>query len=245
MPRINLKSIFIKAPPPPVEVNNSVTEMIKKFMSSAENKASELYVKAVGYVANFAQDKSNGELAFMYSILAVVVLFVVVLPSCEMIFCGNTKEDTEDKRGHVSSNSSTTESLETIEESDEEDIPSPTEDVLDNLKFVDDDEEEMQVFVEQCAKGSEDEYDACSNSTPANVEMETPTASPCVTPERRLVKNTSVPSIATSKRSILAKMKGKMTSSVSLRKKDSTDASVTSTSSTRSFRKFIIKSKND
>lgn len=246
MPRINIKSIFVKTPPP-VEVNHSMTEMVKKFMSSVENEASELYSKAVGCGVTFAQDKSNGELAFMCSILAVVVLFVVVLPTCEMIFSRRsvqTDEEIKCKTGHISSNSSATGSLETIEESDEEDVPSPTE-VLDTLMFVDDDEEETQVYVEQCTKGWEDEYDACSNSTPDNVEAETPTVSPCATPERRLIKNTSVPSIATSKRSILAEIKGKMTSSISFRKKDSTDDSVASTSSNKSFRKFIIKSKKD
>jgi hypothetical protein len=72
-------------------------------------------------------------LVYLGAILAAVVLFVVVLPVYEA-FSGR------------SSNSSVTNSLETIEESEEEDVPSPMEEdnviinksvhILDSLKFV-------------------------------------------------------------------------------------------------------------
>jgi hypothetical protein len=260
-----LKSLFAKKEAP-VVVNDSSLEAMKQIIarsierhipSGTVDKASELYSQAVARIANFRQDKSNGELIFMGSILAAVLLFAVVLPMRDA-FSSRTIEGEVTKRSTLSSNSSATESLDTIEESEEEDIPDPIE-VIDALKFVDDDGE-VQVYDDQpfqslATNESKDECDAddrLSDSTPVTIdEAETPTASPCVTPVRTkptlTKKFVSVSNIAssTSKRSSFAKMKGKMTSSMSFRRKDSTDASVTSTSSNRSFRVFSIKSKKD
>jgi hypothetical protein len=84
-------------------------------------------------MTNWTQCKSHGELVYLGSIFTAVVLFVVVLPVHEA-FSGR------------SSNSSVINSLETIEESEEEDVPSPMEEddtiinesvhILDSLKFV-------------------------------------------------------------------------------------------------------------
>jgi hypothetical protein len=72
-------------------------------------------------MTNWTQRKSHGELVYLGSIFAAVVLFVVVLPVYEA-FSGR------------SSNSSVIKSLETIEESKKEDVPSPMEedDVITN-----------------------------------------------------------------------------------------------------------------
>jgi len=261
MPRIlrGLKSILTK-PQPAVVEETSISRQIMSYMeqhlpSELISNASKLYSRALDQLATLTQDKSQAELIFMASILASVLLFAVVLPLHESF---SRKSLATDKRCVPSSNSSATDSLETIEESEEEDLPDPIE-VVESLKFVDEEEEMIQVYDDQPFasiannKGSAEEEDEQSDATPATVdENDTPTSSPCVTPLR--VKPTlskdymSVPNVLdgtpSSKRSSFAKMK-KMTSSLSFRRKDSTDASVTSTSSNRSFRLFNIKNKKD
>lgn len=254
-----LKSIFVK-PQPAVVEETSISRQIMSYMeqhlpSELISNASKLYSRALDQLATLTQDKSQAELIFMASVLAAVLLFAVVLPLHEFF---SRKSLATDKRCVPSSNSSATDSLETIEESEEEDLPDPIE-VVDSLKFVDEEDEMIQVYDDQPFtsiannKGSAEEEDEQSDATPVTVdENDTPTSSPCVTPLR--VKPTlskdymSVPNVldgaSSSKRSSFAKMK-KMTSSLSFRRKDSTDASVTSTSSNRSFRLFNIKNKKD
>lgn len=259
MPRIirGLKSIFAKEQSVVVE-EPSLQQYMNRFMSMMEehlpsdliNKSSELYSRALDEVANFTRDKSHGELIFMGSICAAVVLFVIVLPLCEAFSTSRSTEKTLAKRS-TSSNSSATESLETIEESEEEDLPDPIE-VIDSLKFVEEDDDMIQVYDDQpfasIAK-AEHEDDKASDSTPVPT-VETPTASPCVTPLRSgkpglNKEHVSVPNnIASAKKRLsFAKMKGKMSSSMSFRRRESSDASVTSTSSSRSFKLFGKKSK--
>lgn len=260
-----LKSLFAKEEAPVVVddsslkvIKEAIVRSINRFLpSDTVDKASDLYSQALARMATFAQDKSNGELIFMGSIFAAVLCFAVVLPIRDAVSNRTDKEEIT-KRSTPSSNSSATESLDTIEESEEEDIPDPIR-VIDALKFVDD-EEEVQVYDDQpfqtlAANRSKDDCDVddrLSDSTPVTIdEVKTPTASPCVTPVRTkptlTKKFVSVSNItsSSSKRSSFAKMKGKMTSSMSFRRKDSADASVTSTSSNRSFRVFSIKSKKD
>lgn len=258
MPRIirGLKAIFAKEQSVVVE-ESLLQQYMNRFMSMMEehlpsdliNKSSELYSRALDEVANFTRDKSHGELIFMGSICAAVVLFVIVLPLCEAFSTSRSTEKTLAKRS-TSSNSSATESLETIEESEEEDLPDPIE-VIDSLKFVEEDDDMIQVYDDQpfasIAK-AEHEDDKASDSTPVTT-VETPTASPCVTPLRSgkpglNKEHVSVPHLSSAKtRSSFAKMKGKMSSSISFRRRESSDASVTSTSSSRSFKLFGKKSK--
>ncbi|KAL3766238.1 hypothetical protein ACHAWO_012240 [Cyclotella atomus] len=263
MPRIlrGLKSIFSEPQPTVVVEETSISRQIMSLMeqhlpSNLISDASKLYSKALDQLTTLTQGKSQAELLFMASILAAVLLFAVVLPLHEAF---SRKSLATDKRCTISpsSNSSATDSLETIEESEEEDLPDPIE-VVESLKFVDEEDEAIQVYDDQpfvsiANKDVMDEEDKQSDATPVTVdEKETPTSSPCVTPLR--VKPTlskdymSVPNVLdgaqSSKRSSFSKMK-KMTSSLSFRRKDSTDASVTSTSSNRSFRVFSIKNKKD
>lgn len=260
MPRIlrALKSIFAK-PQPAVVEETPISKQIMSYMeqhlpSELISNASKLYSRALDQLATFTQDKSQAELIFMASVLAAVLLFAVVLPLHEFLSRNSLATD---KRCVPSSNSSATDSLETIEESEEEDLPDPIE-VVESLKFVDEEDEMIQVYDDQPFvsiannKGSAEEEDEQSDATPVD-ENDTPTSSPCVTPLR--VKPTlskdymSVPNVldgapSSKRRSSFAKMK-KMTSSLSFRRKDSSDASVTSTSSNRSFRLFNIKNKKD
>jgi hypothetical protein len=270
MPRIlpNLKSVVKERFALPAAVDDSslsavMNQLLTSMQSDLTNRASRLYSEAAAQMTNWTQDKSHGELVFLCSILAAVVLFVVVLPSYEAL--SGRSANNAAKRSASSSNSSVTESLETIEESEEEeDVPSPTEEdvivnksvqVLDSLKFVEEEDDEIMAFnLIPKASDDDDDVDKQSDATPVDEEPETPTASPCVTPLRlkpTLSKDyVSVPDMAsasssTKRRSSFAKMKGKMASSMSFRRRDSSDASVTSTGSNRSFRMFSIKSKRD
>jgi hypothetical protein len=271
MPRIlpNLKSVVKERFALPAAVDDSslsavMNQLLTSMQSDLTNRASRLYSEAAAQMTNWTQDKSHGELVFLCSILAAIVLFVVVLPLYEAL-SGRSANNTA-KRSASSSNSSITESLETIEESEEEeeeDVPSPVEEdviinnsvqVLDSLKFVEEEDDEIMAFNLIPKASYDDDVDKQSDATPVDEEPETPTASPCVTPLRlkpTLSKDyVSVPDMAsasssTKRRSSFAKMKGKMASSMSFRRRDSSDASVTSTSSNRSFRMFSIKSKRD
>lgn len=269
MPRIlpNLKSVVKEQVAPPAAVDDSslsavMNQLLTSMQSDLTNRASRLYSEAAAQMTNWTQDKSHGELVFLCSILAAIVLFVVVLPLYEAL--SGRSANNAAKRSASSSNSSITESLETIEESEEEeDVPSPVEEdviinnsvqVLDSLKFVEEEDDEIMAFNLIPKASYDDDVDKQSDATPVDEEPETPTASPCVTPLRlkpTLSKDyVSVPDMAsasssTKRRSSFAKMKGKMASSMSFRRRDSSDASVTSTSSNRSFRMFSIKSKRD
>ncbi|KAL3796030.1 hypothetical protein HJC23_013087 [Cyclotella cryptica] len=253
--------------------------------------SSEMYSKASLYLSNLTGDKSQGELFFIATILATVILFVVVLPTYEAFFPQST---TQSKVAIVaktvpSASSSTTDSLQTIEESEDEDLAmsiekdeiielpqqEPVEEMQDILnksvdvieqtyclsteEYLDDaireedpvyDADESEEIADAYEKEAVvdayvqvDAYDADdkhSDATPVTAEegLETPTSSPLISPDYvkpLLTKDyVSAPNVVVQKRSSLGKLGKRLSSSrLGFGRKDSSDASVCSTSSMR------------
>jgi len=129
-----LKSVFSSAEERPDQVSGSVVpKQVPAFLQQRLSpdlidNASEIYSKASLHLSNLT-DKSQGELFFIASILAAVILFVIILPAYEAFFLNRT---TQSKAATVmksvpSPSSSTTDSLQTIEESEDEDLTMPIE----------------------------------------------------------------------------------------------------------------------
>jgi hypothetical protein len=270
------KSVLAKERPiETVDPYPSISVMAKQLVAAVEHhipsewitNVSELYAKASLHVTNLVQEKTQGEMLFMGAIITAVVLFVVVLPACEALrFSRSEKAQPSCAfiKSTPSSNSSSTESLNTIEESEDEDArDEPAEDVIldksielpEGLSFADNEEEAVYEAEDlPLSLPSKDEADdKQSDITPVNEGLETPVSSPPVSPgcpKPELTKEfASTPTLTSTpkRRSSLAKLKGKMSSSrISFRRKASSDdASVGSTGSFSSFRKFSLKSKKE
>jgi len=88
-----------------------------------------MYSEASLHLSNLTRDKSQGELIFIATILAALILFVIILPAYEAFFQRRSiqSEASSVAKSVPSPSSSTTDSLQTIEESEDEDLAMPIE----------------------------------------------------------------------------------------------------------------------
>jgi len=125
-----IKSVFSSAEECPDEVSGSVVpeqvlaSLQRRLPSDLIDNASEMYSKASLHLSNLTRDKSQGELVFIATILAALILFVIILPAYEAFFPRRTiqSESSPVTKSVPSPSSSTTDSLQTIEESEDEDL---------------------------------------------------------------------------------------------------------------------------
>ena len=218
---------------PPVDTDDYMTAMAKNLMSSVEaylpsglmTDVPEPCPKVVVNMKNFMQDTFKiGKQMFMGSVFAMVLFLVGVL----LIYDATTSKNKNVVKGStLSIFSPAAESPQKMDESGEETEVTAADDSK-SLSFVDEVNDEIQVYDHPRqsldADGDVDSEDKQSDVT----SDETPTASPCVTPQRvkstrKEDDNVSVPNTlpSTAKRSGFARMKGKMTpSKLSFRKRD-------------------------
>lgn len=130
-----LKSVFSSTAESRDHVPDSVVRdqvqasLQRRLSSDLIDNASKMYSKVCSHLSNLSRDKSQGELVFITSILAAVILIVIILPACEAFFPGRKiqNETSNVTKSLPSPSSSTTDSLQTIEESEDEDLAMPIE----------------------------------------------------------------------------------------------------------------------
>ena len=240
---------------------NSSVKMVQELIASLEqhlpagfvDNVSALYAKASHQVVTLTQDKTQGELIFMGSIFAAVLFFVVILPAREALSSTEPSNSKSTVVQSVSSNSSATESLHTIEESEEEDNAPEKEEIINksievpdslNSQTADDELTKFLASVDasEVLQSEEAEIDASEKLSESTPMVETPISSPPATPqtaELTLTKETyaSTPDMycttSIPRKSSMAKLKAK--SSRLFGRKNSDDVSVASAKSTKSL----------